>query len=81
MIQYKIKEPPDKEERKKCKSFLLFQPHEIIKPSNLKLNNQLPVLKLNPIKNIKRVAGTKYNMNLKMWYVPLSAKLNFLNII
>jgi hypothetical protein len=65
MIQYKIKDPPDKQWRKRCKIFLLFQPQEIIKPSNLKLKNQLPVLKINPIKNIKRVASIKNNMVLK----------------
>ena len=66
MIQYKIKEPPDKQARKRSKNFLHFQPREIFKISNLKSNNRLPILKTNHIKNIKRIAGIKNNMYMEI---------------
>ena len=66
MSQYKLKEPPEKQIWKEDDRMPPNLFPDVFNLSNLKIDNKLPILKLNPLKDIIKSNQNKFDISVEL---------------
>jgi hypothetical protein len=66
MTQYKLKEPPEKRIWKEDDRMPPNLFPDVFNLSNLKTDDKLPILKLNPLKDISKISQNKFDISVEL---------------